>query len=77
MTVLVLAVAAPLATWVMFCLLMAAHERLVRVCVRRRLVSTIQQFKLEADGRLTVSKYCKWAMRALDGTAKPIIDPWG
>ncbi len=44
--------------------------------VTNKLESVSQVFKLEVDGRLKVIKYGKWAMRALDGTAKPIIDPW-
>ena len=42
--------------------------------VTNKLESASQVFKLEADGRLKVTKYGKWAIRALDGTAKPIID---
>lgn len=45
-------------------------------CVTNEIGTFTQQFKLEADGRLKVSKYGKWAMRALDGTAMPIIDSW-
>ena len=44
--------------------------------VTNKLESVSQVFKLKADGRLEVTKYGKWAIRALDGTAKPIIDPW-
>ena len=44
--------------------------------VTNKLETASQVFKLRADGRLTVTKYGKWAWRALDDTAKPIIDPW-
>ncbi len=45
-------------------------------CVTNKLETASQVFKLRADGRLTVTKYGKWAWRALDDTAKPIIAPW-
>ena len=41
-----------------------------------KLETASQVFKLEADGRLKVTKYGQWATRALDDTATPIIDPW-
>ena len=44
--------------------------------VTNKLETASQVFKLKADGRLIVTKYEKWAWRALDDTAKPIIDPW-
>lgn len=45
-------------------------------CVTNKLETASQVYTLKADGRLMVTKYGKWAWRALDDTAKPIIDPW-
>ena len=45
-------------------------------CMTNKLESATQVFKLKSNGRLEVVKYGKWAWRALDDSAKPIIDPW-
>ena len=45
-------------------------------CVTNKIGPITQLFRLYSDGRLKVSKFEKWAIRALDDTAKPIIDPW-